>query len=117
MFWLFPSVIIIKIKSGFIGYDCGSRYLNMTRLSLLEVVKCELPESRINIMRKYVRLLQINDYSETKIIQCKFEVHRTIYYCGMHAHISIVLNGENECINNFSKGACEDVHKTGIKSY
>ena len=32
----------------------------------------------------------------------------------MHSYISIVLNGENEYINNVSRSACEDVHKTGI---
>ena len=58
--------------------------------------------------------MQINDYSETKIIHCKFEVHKKVYYCGMHSHISIVLYGENEYINNVSKSACEDVHKNGI---
>ena len=42
------------------------------------------------------------------------EIHRTIYYCGMNSHISIVLNGENEYINDVSKSACQDVHKTGI---
>ena len=32
----------------------------------------------------------------------------------MHSHVSIVLNGENEYINDVSRSACEDVHKTGI---
>ena len=42
------------------------------------------------------------------------EIDRTIYYCGMNSHISIVLNGENEYINDVSRSACQDVHKTGI---
>ena len=32
----------------------------------------------------------------------------------MHSHGSIVWNGENEYINDVSRSACEDVHKTGI---
>ena len=32
----------------------------------------------------------------------------------MHSHISIILNGENEYINDVSRSACEDEHKTGI---
>ena len=113
MFWLLLCVIISN-SNAFIGYDCGSRNLNVTTLSLLEVEECELPETNVDVSKKYVQLLQINEYSETKIIQCKFETHRTVYYCGMHSHISIVLNGENEYINDVSRSACEDVHKTGI---
>ena len=37
--------------------------------------------------------------------------------CGMHSHISIVLNGENKYINDISRSACEDVHKTGILKF
>ena len=99
---------------GFIGYDCGSRHLNVTTLSSLEVGNCDLPETKINITRRYVQILQINQYTETRIIQCKMEIHHTIYYYGMSSHISIVLNGENEYINGVSRSACQDVHKTGI---
>ena len=113
MIWTLLFTIIAGAY-GFIGYDCGSRHLNVTTLSLLEVGNCDLPETKINITRRYVQLLQINQYTETRIIQCKMEIHRTIYYCGMNSHISIVLNGENEYINDVSKSACQDVHKTGI---
>ena len=37
-----------------------------------------------------------------------------MHYFGIHSHVSIVLNGENEYINDVSRSACEDVHKTGI---
>ena len=53
-------------------------------------------------------------YTETRIIQCKMEIHGTIYYCGMNSNISILSNGENEYINDVSRSACQDVHKTGI---
>ena len=112
MFW-FLLILTLKSIYGFIGYDCGSRHLNITTLSLLEVGECELPESKINITREYLQLLQINEYTETKVIQCKLEIHRTIYHCGMFSHISIVSNGENEYILEVSKSLCEDLHKTG----
>ena len=40
MFWLLLCVIISN-SNAFIGYDCGSRNLNVTTLSLLEVGECE----------------------------------------------------------------------------
>ena len=113
MIWTLLFTVIGGVY-GFIGYDCGSRHLNVTTLSLLEVRNCDLRESKINITRRYLQLLQINQYTETRIIQCKLEIHRTIYYCGINSHISIVLNGENEYINDVSISACQDIHKTGI---
>ena len=68
MIW-FLLLAIINHSYGFIGYDCGSRYVNITTLSLLEVGKCEIPEPNINVTRNYVQLLQIIEYSETKLIQ------------------------------------------------
>ena len=67
MIWLLLCVIISN-SNAFIGYDCGFRNLNVTTLSLLEVGECELPETNVDVSEKYVQLLQINEYSETKII-------------------------------------------------
>ena len=58
MFWLLLRVIISN-TNAFIGYDCGSRNLNFTTLS---------PETNVNVSEKYVQLLHINEYSETKVI-------------------------------------------------
>ena len=63
--------------------------------------------------KKYLQLPQITEYIETKAIQFKLEIHRTIYHCGMFSYISIVLNGENEYILDVSKSLSEDLHKTG----
>ena len=41
----------------------------------------------------YVQLLQLSDFTLTKIILCKVEVDRKIEYCGMHSHTSTVING------------------------
>ena len=112
MIWTLLFVLIGDY--GFIGYDCGSRHLNITTLSLLEVGSCNLHEYKINITRRYEQLLQINQYTETRIIHCKMEIHRTIYYCGMDSHVSIVLNGENEYSNDVSRSACQDIYKTSI---
>ena len=54
MIWTLAFTIIGGVY-GFIGYDCGLRHLNVTTLSLLEVGNCDLPESKINITRRYVQ--------------------------------------------------------------
>lgn len=73
----------VSITFALIGYDCGARTLNITTLSLLEVGDCELPDVNINTTQKYIQLLQISDYSELMVRQCKVEIRRTIFHCGM----------------------------------
>ena len=62
-----------------------------------------MPSNTLNVSRKYVQLLQVNEFVETQAIQCKLEVHRTVFYCEMHSHISIVNNGEHEYLYDISK--------------
>ena len=111
---IFIILFFFDTTTGFIRYDCGSRQLNVTTLSLREVGECDIPTTTVNNMRQYLQLLQINEYTDTTIIQSKIEIHRTIFYCGMHSHVSIVLNGENEYIIDVNRESCIDAHKTGI---
>lgn len=106
---LFPTLVY-----SLIGYDCGARSLNITTLSLLDVEDCEMPTHHLNITKRYVQLLQLNTFTDTRVIQCKLEVHRTVYYCGMHSHVSIMEHGENEYIYEMSREKCKAVHETGI---
>lgn len=64
-----------------------------------------------------MQLLQLNDYSETPVLQCKVEIRRTVYHCGMWSHVSVVANGEGEYLQEVSSGTCADMHKTGVYIY
>ena len=116
IYQLLSVLVIINIPGiyGLIGYDCGAKYLNVTTLSLRDVGECEIPDSPINTTLKYVQLLQLNEYKETPVIQCKVEVHRTVYYCGAFSHVSLVMNGENEYLYEVSRAACQNLHEYGI---
>lgn len=108
---------LLSTAWGLIGYDCGSKLLNITTLFLIDVGECNIPEDTVKTSKQYIQLLQLNEYTETTVIQCKLEIHRTIYYCGMHSHISIVRNGENEYIHETSTRVCEIMHATGILKF
>ena len=111
---LFALITLVYGIHGFIGYDCGAKYLNVTTLSLRDVGECEIPDSPTNTMLKYVQLLQLNENKETTVIQCKIEVHRTVYYCGAFSHVSLVMNGENEYLYEVSRAACQNLHEYGF---
>lgn len=106
--------LIPSFSVGMIGYNCGSGELNVTTISLLEVGQCDVPNINLNITYPYIQLLQISEYSEVMVRQCKVEVRRTIYRCGMFSHISVVHNGVNEYIMETNKVECESAHITGI---
>ena len=114
MFVTLACVFLFQTAAALVGYDCGSRSLNITTISLLDVGQCEIPPSSLNVSRKYVQLLQVNEFSETQAIQCKLEIHRTVYYCGMYSHISIVRHGEREYIYDISRETCKKLYTTGI---
>ncbi|KYQ49650.1 hypothetical protein ALC60_11283 [Trachymyrmex zeteki] len=61
----------------------------------------------------YVQLLQSSDYDKTTIIQCRMEIDKTIHYCGMHSHVSIVHNGKREYLQEIGEQGCKRLHATG----
>ena len=87
MFATFTLVLLFQATTALIGYDCGSRLLNITTISLLDEGQCEVPSNQLNVTRKYVEFLQVNEFVETKVIQCKLGINRTIFHCGMYLHI------------------------------
>ncbi|CAB0037869.1 unnamed protein product [Trichogramma brassicae] len=105
-----PAVAII-------GYDCNSNSLNVTTVSRLGVEECRIPRNTLNVTRQYIQLLQLTDYQEVEVLQCKIELHRTVQHCGMHSHTSAVQRGIAEYISEISKNACEDAHLTGVYNY
>ncbi|XP_029668860.1 uncharacterized protein LOC115238865 [Formica exsecta] len=112
-----PIVAIIAlcfpIFHSLIGYDCGGQGLNITSLSLLDIGRCEVDNLEPNKEDVYVQLLQLSEYDRTDVIQCKIEVDQTIYYCGMHSHISIVQGGRRQYMHELSDSICKKMQNSG----
>lgn len=99
-------LVLVKYNFALIGFDCGGRHLNITAVSLLGVKECNLEYKTPNSTRVPVQLLQLSDYGSTEVIQCKVEISRTIYHCGMHSHVSIVHNGRADYLHETGYTAC-----------
>lgn len=106
------SIFIIPTRA-LVGYDCGGHSLNITTLSLIDIGKCEINDVEPENSKIYLQLLQLSEFDNADVIQCRVEVDRTIYYCGMHSHISVVHNGRREYIQELSREACKRMHETG----
>ncbi|XP_076549270.1 uncharacterized protein LOC143308190 [Osmia lignaria lignaria] len=96
-----------------IGYDCGGRTLNVTTLSAVDPIDCEPVDAEPATQSTNIQLLQLGDYNSAPVIQCKVEIDRSIYYCGMHSHTSVVQNGRQQYIFQTSREACRTLHATG----
>jgi hypothetical protein len=97
-------------------YDCAGQGLNITTLSLTDIGDCNVEDIEPNKEDTYLQLLQLSDFDRIRVIQCKIEVDRTIYYCGMHSHVSIVQNGRNSYIQELGHHGCQRIQETGIVS-
>ena len=114
---IFISFCLLSFGStvhAIVGYDCGSSQLNITTISLLQVGDCNLPESKVKSVESYIQLIQFSNIATTPVMQCKVEIKRTIYHCGMHSHISVVENEEGEYLHEILHDVCEIMHNTGI---
>lgn len=106
----------VTAASALLGYDCGGTAANITTVSLLGTGECDIPTTTPNRTDVYVQLLQLTDYDSTVVYQCRVEIDRTIYYCGMHSHVSAVKNGRRVYLMDLSTETCKSAINTGSLS-
>ena len=102
-------VICLAIRSvkGLIAYDCAAANMDISTISLLDVEQCEDQNFNTSSSTTQIQLIQLNEYGEANVIQCKVEISRTIHYCGSSSHISAVSNGIMSYIQEVSRDACK----------
>lgn len=111
---LLPIILVtLPFVSCLVGYDCGGEGFNVTTMSLLDVRVCDTNNFEPEKEETYIQLMQLSDFDRTPAIQCRVEVDRTINYCGMYSHVSIVHNGRREYLQEIGEHACRRLHETG----
>lgn len=113
MLFLIVMIISTSPACGLIGFDCGGQHLNITTISLLDVGECNLNVKQPNTSDVYIQLLQLSEYNHAEVIQCKVEISRTIYHCGMHSHISVVHNGRADYVREVGYSQCLTLFQEG----
>lgn len=106
-------ITLLPAAKGLIGYDCGGDGFNITTLSLLDIGECNMDNLKPKEEEVYAQLMQLTDYDRTTVTQCKVEIDRTIFYCGMSSHISAVHNGRREYLQEIGEQGCRRLHETG----
>lgn len=106
-------LVLGHVSHGLVGYDCAGHALNITSLSLIDIGDCDATSVEPDTEETDLQLLQLSDYDETRVIQCRLEIDRTIYYCGMHSHISAVHNGRRVYLQEINREVCHRLHESG----
>lgn len=109
----FILICMARTVTALIGFDCGSQHLNITTISLLDVGECNLNIKQPNSTEVYIQLLQLSEYNYAEVLQCKVEISRTIYHCGMHSHISAVHNGRADYVREVGYTQCLTLFQEG----
>jgi hypothetical protein len=109
-------IFFATLTASLTCYNCTGQGLNITTLSLIDIGNCDVEDIEPYKEDTYLQLLQLSDFDRISVIQCKIEVDRTIYYCGMHSHVSIVHNGRNKYIQELGHHGCQRIQETGIVS-
>ncbi|XP_048513395.1 uncharacterized protein LOC105693533 [Athalia rosae] len=104
---------MIATVNCLIGFDCTHGKLNVTTINLLEPVTCNVPEVQPQEEKVYAQLLQLTEFRTTDAIQCRIEIDRTVYHCGMHSHVSLVELGRQKYIKFTSKETCHRLYREG----
>jgi len=111
----FTTLILFSTYAeGLIGYDCAGQGLNSTTLFLIDVGECNVENIEPKEEGIYLQLLQLSDFDQVTVIQCKIEIDRVIFYCGMHSHISLVHNGKKSYVQEIGQRGCQKIQETGI---
>ena len=103
----------VQCARGRTGYDCTGEGLNITTLSLIDVGNCNIDEVEPTQEEVYIQLMQSSDFDKVTVTQCKVEIDRTIYYCGMHSHVSVVQNGRKQYELEVGQANCARLHESG----
>ena len=91
--------------SAFVGYDCIGQILNTTTFYTTDPMICNAENAEPISGELTIQLLQLSELSTTTVMQYKIETDRTIYYSGMHSHVSIVYNGQQQYLHTVPREA------------
>ena len=89
----------------------------MSTYSLVDTGKFDFHQEDLQISNATIELLQLAELKASRVTQCKIEISRTIYNCGMFSHVGPVKNGLQECLYEVSAEQSKFIHETGIFKY
>lgn len=105
----------LALGQTLVGYDCGGRGLNISRLSLMDVDECNINIPTVNVTIQPAVLLQTKKYIPVQVTQCKVQIHRVITDCGKITSYSGQVNGGYlDYLDEVTREQCMSMHATRV---
>jgi len=104
---MYICIYLISNVIAFRAYDCVHPRSNFTIIPLGYIQECpEIIDTTVHDDQVHLQVVQEKEWSELHVYQCSVKVTKTIYYCGMHSHISAVHGGLSNYIMDVDKTQC-----------
>lgn len=110
---LLVMLLIVRTTQALIGYDCGGISMNVTTMSAVTVGECNIPLKNPKEEAVTLQLLQLAEFGNTEVRECRVEVNRVITYCGYWYHTFAVTNGRQEYIYELDYRQCKKLQEDG----
>ena len=112
-YFLLTSCLLHFPLIGFalIAYDCTQSASSLTTFSLLHVGECDIKKPMVNSTRTFVKLLQLNEFTNHHVRLCKIVIKRKVEDCGWYSTWTDVQGGEAKYIDDVTADQCEIMHR------
>lgn len=105
-------MVVIQPSVAMIGYDCASKDLNVTTISLRDTEPCPDYQTTNVTDSLEIQVLQERETYDVHVYQCLIELDYHVTHCGMHSHASEVEDGWGTVLLQLTANECKDIHKS-----
>ena len=117
VFAILPLLLVLETTETLQlhGYDC-SAVTHFKKTSVNMVQPCPPPPPPSDTRQAYGALIQRTERTHIRVLQCHLTYVQTMYYCGMHSHISTKTNAVTTGRQDVSRADCiKAIHSGTIK--
>lgn len=107
MLKLLALLLVLREGSCIIGYDCSNHVANLTTLSLLQIVECDIEEPKISTTRVQIDIT-LQDYYVTVNLNTNEVVFRSGMRCKMTETECVDIEAGYSFRDSLPKATCKE---------
>lgn len=108
----FVIIFIGKSSGMMVGYDCVSKPINISVISLSDITQCNIEKKALKEEADFIQVIQTRQSVNIQVSSCLISVSTLVTHCGMHSHASISYKGFNiNAVYDVSHSVCDKLIK------
>lgn len=106
------TLMFSEINTMMVGYDCISKPINISVISLSDVTQCNIEKQALKEEDEFIQVIQTRQSVNIQVFSCLISVSTLVTHCGMHSHASISYKGFNvNEVYDVSHSVCDKLTK------